>query len=188
MEKTKAAKLFKIFMVFFRIGAFTIGGGYAMIPLIEKEVVEKNKWVTEDEIVDVFAIVQSAPGAIAINSSIFIGYKIEGFKGALAAMLGIISPSFFIILIIAFALKGFKDNIYVQKAFWGVRAGVSALVLLSVIKLSKSAIKDTLGIIIAAVSLLSIVVFDIHAILVIISGCIIGLTVYGILGYKRSGE
>jgi len=188
MGETKAAKLFKIFMVFFRIGAFTIGGGYAMIPLIEKEVVDKNKWVTEEEIVDVFAIAQSAPGAIAINSSVFIGYKIEGFKGAVAALLGIISPSFFIILLIAIALQGFKDNIYVKKAFWGIRAGVSALVLLSVIKLSKSAIKDTLGIIIAAASFLVIVVFDIHSILAIVSGCIIGLVVYGLLGYKRSGE
>lgn len=185
MKNYDLKKLWKMFMVFFRIGAFTIGGGYAMLPLIEKEVVDNQKWVSEEEIVDVFAISQSVPGVIAINSSIFIGYKISGYIGAIVAALGVILPSFFIILIIAFLLFNIQDNIYLAKAFTGVRAGVTAMILLSVIKLAKSAVKDKLGMVLAIASFITIVVFDIHAILAIITGGFVGYLVYGLGLLKR---
>lgn len=178
MKKCNLNSLIKIFAVFFKIGAFTIGGGYAMLPLIEKEVVENNKWVKQEEIVDVFAIVQSVPGVIAINSSIFIGYKICGIAGAIAAALGVILPSFFIILPIAFLLFNIKESIYIQKAFTGIRAGVTALIGLSAIKLGKAVIKDKIGFILAALSFIAIVFFNIHAILTIITGGITGYLVY----------
>lgn len=180
MKNYDLKKLWKMFLVFFRIGAFTIGGGYAMLPLIEKEVVDNNNWVSEEEIVDVFAISQSVPGVIAINSSIFIGYKVSGYIGAIVAALGVILPSFFIILIIAYLLFNIQNNVYLEKAFTGVRAGVTAMILLSVIKLAKSAVKDKLGLILAIAAFITIVVFDIHAILAIATGGIVGYLAYGL--------
>lgn len=180
MTKAKLKKLWKIFFAFFRIGAFTIGGGYAMLPLIEKEVVDNQKWVDSEEIVDVFAIVQSVPGVIAINSSIFIGYKIYGMAGALAAALGVILPSFITILVIAFLLFNIKDNVYLEKAFTGVRAGVTAMIGLTAVKLGKSVIKDKVAAALALISFTAIVILDIHAILAIIGGAVFGYLFYGL--------
>ncbi|WP_198543796.1 chromate transporter [Petroclostridium xylanilyticum] len=179
MKKASLKTLWKMFIIFFRIGAFTIGGGYAMLPLIEREVVDNQKWVTEKEIVDVFAISQSIPGVIAINTSIFIGYKVGGLVGAIVAALGVILPSFLIILVIAFLLFNIQDNIYVQKAFTGVRAGVVGLIGLAALKLGKAAIKDKLGVILAVIAFIAIVIFDIHAILIIVFGGIVGFIAYG---------
>ncbi|MBZ4645667.1 MAG: chromate transporter [Petroclostridium sp.] len=150
-----------------------------MLPLIEREVVDNQKWVTEKEIVDVFAISQSIPGVIAINTSIFIGYKVGGLVGAVVAALGVILPSFLIILVIAFLLFNIQDNIYVQKAFTGVRAGVVGLIGLAALKLGKAAIKDKLGVILAVIAFIAIVIFDIHAILIIVFGGIVGFIAYG---------
>ncbi len=150
-----------------------------MLPLIEREVVDNQKWVTEKEIVDVFAISQSIPGVIAINTSIFIGYKVGGLVGAIVAALGVILPSFLIILVIAFLLFNIQDNIYVQKAFTGVRAGVVGLIGLAALKLGKAAIKDKLGVILAVIAFIAIVIFDIHAILIIVFGGIVGFIAYG---------
>ncbi|MGI6777932.1 MAG: chromate transporter [Acetivibrionales bacterium] len=180
MSSKKISKLLKMFFVFFKIGAFTIGGGYAMLPLIEKEVVENQKWIEEKEIIDVFAIVQSVPGVIAINSSIYLGYRIAGLAGALAAALGVILPSFVVILIIAFMLFSFNENIYIQKAFGGIRAGVTAMIGLTAVKLGKSVIKDKAGVILAAASFIAIVVFDIHAIFTILAGGLAGYLIYGL--------
>lgn len=179
MKKKDLMILWKMFTIFFKIGAFTIGGGYAMLPLIEKEVVDDQKWVTEEEIVDIFAVTQSIPGVIAINASIFIGYKVRGISGAVAAALGVILPSFLIILAIAFLLFNIKDNIYVQKAFTGVRAGVVGLIGLAALKLAKASIKDKLGIVLAIFAFIAIVIFDIHPILVIFCGGVIGVLAYG---------
>lgn len=186
MDKNERSVLWKMFWAFFRIGAFTIGGGYAMLPLIEKEVVDNRNWVSRDEIVDIFAVVQSVPGVIAINTSIFIGYKVRGLKGAVAAALGVILPSFLIILVIAYLMFNIQDNVYIQKAFTGIRAGVTSLIGLTVVKLVKSSIKDRLGVLLAVASLILIVVLDIHAILIIIGGGIIGYLAYGIGRVKKS--
>ena len=188
MNTDKAKKLLKLFFAFFKIGAFTIGGGYAMIPLIEKEVVDNQRWVKREDIVDVFAISQSVPGVIAINSSIFIGYKIMGIAGAIVAALGVILPSFFIILIIAFLLFNIQDNIYIGKAFNGVRAGVTAMIALTSIKLGKSVIKDKLSAVLAAASFIIIVIFDIHAIYAIIAGGLIGFIAYGLLRIENKAR
>lgn len=182
------SKLLKMFYVFFKIGAFTIGGGYAMLPLIEREVVDVNKWISREDIVDVFAVVQSVPGVIAINTSIFVGYKVYGFPGAVAAALGVILPSFFTILAIAYLLLNIKDNVYIGKAFTGVRAGLTALIGLTAVKLWKSVVKDKPGAVLAVVSLVTIVVLDIHAIIMILAGGTIGFLAYGLKalkGYKN---
>lgn len=178
MNKINAKELSEIFITFFKIGAFTIGGGYAMLPLIEKEVVYNKKWVKEEEIVDIFAIVQSVPGVIAINTSMFVGYKKAKLKGAISAALGVILPSFLMILVIYYALSGIKDNVYLQKAFEGVRAGVTALILLTAIKLAKKTITSYISAIIAVMAFILMVFFEMHAMLLIVAGGILGYIMY----------
>ena len=114
------------FGIFFKIGAFTIGGGYAMVPLIENEIVTKRKWIAQDDFIDLLAISQSAPGILAVNISIFIGYKLRGIRGSIVTALGTILPSFIIILAIALFFHNFKDNPIVERIFKGIRPGRSA--------------------------------------------------------------
>ncbi len=118
----------ELFRTFFKIGAFTFGGGYAMIPLIKREVVEEKHWLTDDEIFDLIAIAESTPGPLAVNSATFVGSRIAGWQGALAATSGVILPSFFVILILSQLLTGIEDIPLVKSAFQGIRAGVLALI------------------------------------------------------------
>ncbi|NLI58717.1 MAG: chromate transporter [Clostridium sp.] len=182
MNKEKIYECFEIFIIFFKIGAFTLGGGYAMLPLIEKEVVENKKWIDREEILDMFAIMQSVPGIIAIKSSVFIGFKKAGVRGAFFAALGVTLPSFLIILLIAHLLLSLRDNIYVQKIFAGVRAGVTALILVTAIRFAKSTLKGYISILIAIASFVLIVFLNIHPIFTILIGGILGFI--GYLKYK----
>lgn len=127
------------FRTFFRIGFFTIGGGYAMIPLIEADVVDKNRWVERDEFLDLMAIAQSCPGIFAVNMSIFIGYKLKRVPGSMVCALGTVLPSFLIILCIALFFSQFRDNAMVQRIFMGIRPAVVALIAAPTFKLGRSA-------------------------------------------------
>lgn len=127
------------FRTFFRIGFFTIGGGYAMIPLIEADVVDKNRWVERDEFLDLMAIAQSCPGIFAVNMSIFIGYKLRRVPGSMVCALGTVLPSFLIILCIALFFSQFRDNATVQRIFMGIRPAVVALIAAPTFKLGRSA-------------------------------------------------
>ena len=124
----KQGKCKELFGVFFKIGAFTFGGGYAMIPLIKREVVEKKKWLADQEMFDIIAIAESTPGPLAINSATFVGSRLSGGKGALAATLGVVLPSFLIILAISQILLQIENLKIVQDAFQGIRVGVLALI------------------------------------------------------------
>lgn len=146
-----------------------------MLPLIEKEMVDGQHWIDREEIVDVFAVSQSLPGVIAINSSMFIGYKIAGLPGVCAAALGVILPSFLIILVIAYAMVSLRENPYITKAFTGVRAGVTALIGISAFQLGKSVIKNKAGLWIAILSFIAVAFVEIHAMWAIIAGAIIGV-------------
>ena len=128
-----------LFKVFWGIGLFTIGGGYAMIPLIEAKVVEERQWISREELLDLMAVAQSCPGIFAVNIAIFIGYKIRGTWGALMATLGCILPSFLIILAIALFFRQFQDNVRVARAFRGIRPCVVALIAAPTFKMAKSA-------------------------------------------------
>lgn len=128
----------KIFLTFMKIGAFTFGGGYAMIPLIQKETVENHKWVTDEDILDVVAIAESTPGPIAINAATFVGYQVAGFAGALAATLGVVLPSFAIILVISGLLQQFQNLKVVRYAFNGIRIGVFVLLMKALWKMFKA--------------------------------------------------
>ena len=120
------ASYWQIFISFFKIGSFTLGGGYAMIPLIQQEVVDKKGWLKESEFVEMMAIAQSAPGPIALNTAIFVGYKARGIKGVIFSSLGTILPSFIVILLIAIIFTDFKNNPGVERVFKGIRPAVVA--------------------------------------------------------------
>lgn len=177
-----------MFLSFFKIGAFTIGGGYAMLPLMEQEFVQHRKWVDPVEMVDVFAVAQSLPGVIAINASIYIGYKIDRIRGAVVAALGVILPSFLIILGIAAVLLKFQEYSLVQKAFAGVRAGVTALILLSGVKLGKVILKNRTAWIIGVGAFLLLVVGKIQAVVVILASGLIGLGTFVVQKRIRQRE
>jgi chromate transporter len=158
----------ELFIMFFKIGAFTIGGGYAMLPLIEREVVTNKKWLSAEEFVDVLAITQSSPGALAINASVFIGYKTGGVIGAVVGVLGTSLPSFLIILAIAQVFIEFRENTYVQSAFRGIRPAVFSLIAAAAIKLGKSTKVNKNNVIIPLLAFAAMVFLGFHPIAIII--------------------
>ena len=174
----------EIFTSFAKIGAFTIGGGYAMIPLIQKEVVERRGWVKEEEFLDYLAISQSAPGILAINISIFIGEKLKGVKGSVIAALGSALPSFIMILLIALFFQGYRDNEVVNKIFMGIRPAVVALIAVPFLTLSKSAITNRYTAIIPVIAIVLIAFLGVSPIWLILSGALLGIF-YHFLTVKR---
>lgn len=130
---------YEAFITFFRMGLFTIGGGYAMIPLIEKEVVERHRWLSKEALLDLMAIAQSCPGVFAINISIFIGYKLRGVRGAVTTCLATALPSFLIILAVAIFFKQFEDNRVVDAIFKGIRPAVVALIAVPTFNMARTA-------------------------------------------------
>ncbi len=137
--------LWELYQAFFRIGLLTFGGGYAMLPMLKREVVERYGWITEEEMLDVYAIGQCTPGIIAINTATYIGYKQKGILGGIVASIGEVTPSWGIILLIASVLKNFMDYTVVQHAFVGIRIAVCALILTTVLQLVRKGIKDWIG-------------------------------------------
>ena len=131
--------LHTLFLIFFKIGLFTIGGGYAMIPLIESEIVQRQKWITQQEFVDLLAVTQSTPGVFAVNMAVFIGYKLKGLKGSIICALGTILPSFTIILAIALFFQQFKEIQLVENIFKGIRPAVVALIVIPAIQVTRTA-------------------------------------------------
>lgn len=173
-----------LFRTFFRIGGLTFGGGYAMLPMLEKEVVERQGWVTQEQLLDYFAIGQCTPGIIAVNTATFIGYKQRGILGAVVATLGVIFPSFIIISLIAALLKNFAEIPAVTYAFNGIRVAVCALILQAVIKLFKKSVTNVLGVILMLLSFLIILIFDISPVFIVIAAALTGI-LYGWMMKKK---
>ena len=171
--------LWTLFITFARIGGFTFGGGYAMLPMLQKELVEKHKWTTEEDLMDFYAIAQCTPGVIAVNTATLVGYRIKGVLGSIAATLGVVFPSFVIITIIAAVLNNFAELAIVKNAFIGIRACVCALILDSVIKLGKKAIKDIPTVIIAVVVFLIMCFFNLSPIILVVLAGLVGLLLQG---------
>ncbi len=170
--------LLDLFCTFFRIGLFTFGGGYAMLPLLQRDIVEKKKWATEEELLDYFAVGQCTPGIIAVNTATFVGYKEKKLPGAIFATLGIVGPSLVIITTIAALLSNFADVPAVQNAFAGIRVAVCVLILNSVVKLLKKSVVDglTLGIYIA-VFIGSVLLSSVSPVLFIVAAALLGIIV-----------
>ncbi|GMG95520.1 chromate transporter [Tepidimicrobium xylanilyticum] len=162
--------LFNMFSTFFKVGAFTIGGGYAMIPIIQREIVDKKKWIEEEEFLDAIAISQGSPGPVAVNLSILVGYKLKGLKGALTCCLGTILPSFLIILLIATVFSQFRNNPIMEKVFLGIRPAVVALIASAVYQLTKRSKLGYNKLLISLVSMAAIVFFGISPIYLILIG------------------
>lgn len=187
--KKEWKQLFQLFWTFFKMGPVTFGGGYAMIPLIEKEVVDKKKWLKSEDVTDVLALSQSIPGAVAINSATFIGQRIGGVRGAIAAMLGISLPTFLIVLGLGIVYSLIQDNPKVEAAFLSIRASIVALIVYAAIKIAKTALidKSTFGLFVVGVPVL----FFIHPIFAILMGALIGIILSSIkakLGYKVKSD
>ncbi|NPV55000.1 MAG: chromate transporter [Firmicutes bacterium] len=174
---TIPALIFQIFSVFFSIGAFTFGGGYAMVPLIQRDIVERRRWLERGDFVDSLAIAQSAPGPIAINVAVMTGYKIAGVPGAMVATLGAALPSFITLLVIAAFFLGIQDVPAVQAFLKGMRPAIVSLILASVIPIGRTAIASWSGLIISALALAALVGLNLHPILVIVFAGIAGLII-----------
>ena len=170
-------ELIKMFLTFARIGGLTFGGGYAMLPMLQREVVEKHKWATEEELMDYYAIGQCTPGVIAVNTATFVGRSQRGIPGAIFATAGVVFPSFVIICIIAALLSNFADIAAVKYAFAGIRVCVCVLIFNAVVKLFKKSVVDIIsGIIFLGVLLVS-VLFDITPIIIVPIAAVVGIAV-----------
>ena len=176
MEKADkpSTRLIDLFLAFARVGMLTFGGGVAMLPMLERECVQRFGWVNNDELTDYFAIGQCTPGIIAVNTATFVGSKQRGALGAAVATLGVISPSIVIILIIAAVLNGFADNPYVIHAFAGIRAAVCALMVNAVVRLCKSNVRDWFGLALAAAAFVLTVVIDISPVFPVLGAATLG--------------
>ena len=183
----KAKTLWRVFLSFFKIGAFTFGGGYAMIPLIQKEAVEERKWITDDDILEIIAIAESTPGPIAINSATFVGYRAAGILGSACATLGVVLPSFVIILLLSFVLRQFQELQAVKYAFAGIRAGVLALLIKSLYTMYKKSPKGWAAYIVMGGSFILTAIFDINVLFVII-GCAVFGIVTSLAMERRAGK
>ena len=154
-------ELIKLFFIFFKIGLFTFGGGYAMIPLIKSELITKRNWISEEEMVEILAIAEATPGPQAVNMATYLGYKRKGVLGSLFATLGVVLPSFIIILIISLFLKQFEDNTYVKYAFIGINASVCVLIISAGLSLISNVRHNYLTLIIFILVLISYLLVDI---------------------------
>lgn len=171
--------LLKLFLIFFRIGAFTFGGGYAMIPILEREFVTERGWITSEDMLNYVAIGQSTPGIIAVNMATFIGYRRRGVPGSAAATLGVITPSLIIISIIAAFISNFSEYVYVQKALAGINIAVAVILVSAVWDLGKKSVTDIVGLALAVIAFLAVVVFNVNSIWLILFSLAVGIAVKG---------
>jgi len=168
----------RLFLTFAKIGLFTFGGGYAMIPLIQKEIIQAHAWLTMKEFVDIIAIAEMTPGPVAVNSATFVGYKLAGVPGAAAATGGVIFPSFVIVVAFATLFLKFKDAPAVKAVLMGIRPAVTALIAAAAISLVKASFVDIAGPIIAALVLIGMFRLDLNPILAIVLAGIVGVFLY----------
>lgn len=172
----RRVSLWQIFAVFAKIGAFTIGGGYAMIPLIQAEM-SKRGWISDDELPDIVALSQSAPGVMAVNISIFAGHKLRGFKGSIVATLGSITPSFLMILAIAMFFTAFRDNPWVERAFKGIRPVVVSLIAIPMVNMARKACKSWWAWLVALTSLVLVAFLNLSPIYIILCVLVLGFSI-----------
>ena len=175
LKQYMPTSLFKLFTTFFRIGVFTFGGGYAMIPLIEKDIVERNRWIERKDFVDLLAVAQSAPGIFAVNIAVFIGYRLRGTRGSVAAAMGCVVPSVVIILLIALFFRQFRHIPVVNNIFMGLRPAVVALITVPVFTVAKSAGIGWTTVWIPILSALLIVAFGVSPVYVIAVAALAGI-------------
>lgn len=170
--------LLKLFFVFFKIGAFSFGGGYAMLPFIEREIVDNNKWISKSDFVDMIGISQMTPGPISINAATFAGYKVKGVLGSIAATIGISITSFILVSIIQKAMEKFKDSEIIKAMIMGMKPVIIALIINSFISLASTAYVDYKAIIITIITGIMLISKKIHPILTIVIAAVLGIILY----------
>lgn len=186
-KKQCGATLWELFAAWFKIGLFTFGGGYAMLPLIEREVIDNKAWTDKEEILSIYALAQSVPGVIAVNTSIILGNRLAGVKGAIVAAAGVIAPSLIVIMAIASYFDYLMNSLYVLRAFSGIRAAVVGLVAAAGVRIALASLKDKPAYVIAVVAFVLSAFTDVHAIIIILGGALAGFLVYYV-GAKRRAE
>ena len=184
-SSSRTKTLVELFFVFFKIGAVTFGGGLAMLPIIEKELVIKRNWVTKDTLLDYFAIGQATPGIIAVNVATFLGYSRAGILGAIVATLGVVTPSIIIISIIAKFLSGFSENITVKKALSGINVVVAALLTKVLWGFRKKIFSSILSFVLFLLAFLGIAFFNINTVVIVIGSIFLGLGFLTILAIHQ---
>lgn len=172
----------QLFSAFFKIGLFTFGGGFAMLPLIEKEIVDRHGWAKQEEILDIFALAQSVPGAIGVNTAVFIGLRLKGLLGAISALLGVVTPSVLVILTIAFFFVQLQANPYLARAFCGIKGAVVGLVAAATLRIGRSAIVDRFSFFVALVAF----ALSVSGVIPVVGIMILG-GLGGVLYYKWKG-
>ena len=187
-QETKTVHLyFDLFFTFVKIGAFTLGGGYAMLAMVEKAVVEQRKWITEKDFWDMITLVQTLPGVFAINTALYVGYRIKGIKASLAAMVGAALPSFVIIIVLATYFNTMWENEVVNAIFKGIRPCVVALILAPSLKMVKSVGLSAKTLWIPVLAVIAVCVFYLSPIYVILAAALGGL-LWGIINYSLMGK
>lgn len=167
--------LCQLYLAFFRIGGLTFGGGLSMLPMLKYELVEKKHWVSEDELLDCYAIGQCTPGIIAVNTATFVGYRKKGVAGGIVSTLGMVTPSLVIITLIAWGLESFMDNVWLQHALMGVRGIVCALMLNTVINLAGKSLVDVFTCIVCGIVLLICLFTNVPTILIVVISAVVGI-------------
>ena len=185
--------LWDLFSTFFKIGAFTFGGGYAMISIIENECVSKKKWLTHDEMMDITVIAESTPGPLAINTSTFVGYRVGGFFGALCATFGTVLPSLVIISVIALFLENFLEITWVASAFRGIKAAVAFLIFAAGWKMASKMKKNAVSVSVFAVCFLVMILanfgfYRFSSIYLILISAVFGLVLFGVNQFRERGQ
>lgn len=172
----------QLYLAFLRIGGLTFGGGLAMLPMLKFELVEKKNWITEEDLLDCYAIGQCTPGIIAVNTATYVGYKRKGILGGIVSTLGMITPSIVIITLVAICLRAFIENVWVQHALMGVRAVVCALMLNTVLTLAKKSLKNAFCYAVCAAAFLLAMFVDIPTVCIVIIAAAVGILVYAVGG------
>lgn len=167
----------ELFWVFFRIGAVTFGGGLAMLPILERDLIKKRGWLTAEQLVDYFAIGQSTPGIVAVNVATFVGYNRKKISGSIVATLGIVTPSIIIITLLAMFLNNFADIVWVQKALRGINVVVAVLLISAVVSIGKKTIIDWITALIALAAFFAMVAFNVSGVLIVLVSAILGVAI-----------
>ena len=183
----KKNTIFELFMTFLKIGAFTFGGGYAMIPFIQKEIVDRRHWLENDDVLDIVAIAESTPGPIAINAATFVGYRVAKTAGAIAATVGVVLPSFIIIMLLSSVLKLYESSRTVIYAFWGIRAGVLALIIKALITMFGQVRHATYEYLIMLAAFMAVTFLNADVILVLLL-CAVSGVIYVMLQGRKKAE
>jgi len=175
------SNLIKIFLSFFKIGAFSFGGGYAMLPLIQREIVNSHKWITFKEFIDIIGISQMTPGPIAINSATFVGYKVSGILGSISATLGVVSFSFILVSIANHYIVKFKESYIMKAALAGMRPALIGLIISVFLSLGKESYKDIKSVVIGIIILGLLLTNKLHPIIIIVISGVLGIVFYGLI-------